>query len=76
MDHLACFLPGMLALGAMSGAHISTRTAAHLDLAEKLMDTCLEVTCARTHVPQPPLLARAHHLTPPVLTPVLALSTL
>ena len=43
MDHLACFLPGMLALGATSGMHISNHTAAHMSLAEKLMETCLAV---------------------------------
>ncbi len=35
MDHLVCFVPGMLALGAHGDA-----AAEHLQLAEKLMHTC------------------------------------
>lgn len=38
MDHLACFLPGTLALGAMTGATLDAATAArHLGLAKKLV---------------------------------------
>lgn len=35
MDHLVCFLPGTLALGAHNGL-----PADHMDLAEQLMETC------------------------------------
>ena len=35
MDHLVCFVPGMLALGAQGDT-----AAAHLRLAEELMETC------------------------------------
>ena len=37
MDHLVCFLPGTLALGAQ---HIPEVAAEHLDIAKKLMITC------------------------------------
>ena len=35
MDHLVCFVPGMLALGAQGDT-----AAADLRLAERLMETC------------------------------------
>ncbi|CAN9504766.1 unnamed protein product [Ophioblennius macclurei] len=35
MDHLVCFLPGTLALGAHNGL-----SGEHMDLAERLMETC------------------------------------
>jgi mannosyl-oligosaccharide alpha-1,2-mannosidase len=38
MEHLACFLPGTLALGVIHGLDIS-----HLDLAKELMRTCYEM---------------------------------
>ncbi|KAF6125620.1 mannosidase alpha class 1B member 1 [Phyllostomus discolor] len=38
MDHLVCFLPGTLALGAHHGL-----PAAHMDLARELMDTCYQM---------------------------------
>jgi mannosyl-oligosaccharide alpha-1,2-mannosidase len=37
MDHLVCFLPGTLAIGADNGL-----PASHLDLAKKLVRTCVE----------------------------------
>jgi len=40
MDHLVCFLPGTLALGAQ---HIPEVAAEHLDIAKKLMITCHEM---------------------------------
>ena len=43
MDHLACFLPGMLALGAASGGidgEGRNHSASHMELAEQLMETC------------------------------------
>lgn len=42
MDHLVCFMPGMLALGYMHGMPES-----HLDLAKDLVRTCFEVLTAR-----------------------------
>ncbi|CAH2316853.1 endoplasmic reticulum mannosyl-oligosaccharide 1,2-alpha-mannosidase [Pelobates cultripes] len=38
MDHLVCFLPGTLALGAHNGL-----TAGHMDIATALMDTCYQM---------------------------------
>ncbi|KAF3696306.1 Endoplasmic reticulum mannosyl-oligosaccharide 1,2-alpha-mannosidase [Channa argus] len=38
MDHLVCFLPGTLALGAHNGL-----PADHMDLAKKLMETCYQM---------------------------------
>ncbi|XP_071337940.1 mannosidase, alpha, class 1B, member 1b isoform X2 [Trachinotus anak] len=38
MDHLVCFLPGTLALGAHSGL-----AADHMDLAKQLMETCYQM---------------------------------
>ncbi|OQR91817.1 mannosyl-oligosaccharide alpha-1,2-mannosidase [Achlya hypogyna] len=38
-DHLLCFVPGMLALGTV-GETDAAKVARHLDLAEKLMETC------------------------------------
>nr|XP_020454879.1 endoplasmic reticulum mannosyl-oligosaccharide 1,2-alpha-mannosidase-like [Monopterus albus]XP_020454880.1 endoplasmic reticulum mannosyl-oligosaccharide 1,2-alpha-mannosidase-like [Monopterus albus]XP_020454881.1 endoplasmic reticulum mannosyl-oligosaccharide 1,2-alpha-mannosidase-like [Monopterus albus] len=38
MDHLVCFLPGTLALGAHSGL-----PADHMDLAKQLMETCYQM---------------------------------
>jgi mannosyl-oligosaccharide alpha-1,2-mannosidase len=35
MDHLVCFLPGLLALGAEGGS-----ASSHLDLAARLLETC------------------------------------
>ena len=37
MDHLVCFLPGMLALGYWHGAN----DADELHMAEELLDTCV-----------------------------------
>lgn len=38
MDHLVCFVPGLLALGYLHGM-----PKAHLDLAEALMETCYQM---------------------------------
>ncbi|XP_018614917.2 endoplasmic reticulum mannosyl-oligosaccharide 1,2-alpha-mannosidase isoform X3 [Scleropages formosus] len=38
MDHLVCFLPGTLALGAHNGL-----SAEHMDLAKRLMETCYQM---------------------------------
>jgi mannosyl-oligosaccharide alpha-1,2-mannosidase len=40
MGHLACFVPGMLALGAASGVLDSDTAKVHLVLAEELGSTC------------------------------------
>lgn len=37
-DHLVCFLPGTLALGAHNGL-----PADHMDLAKQLMETCYQM---------------------------------
>ncbi|ETV78472.1 hypothetical protein H257_07995 [Aphanomyces astaci] len=39
-DHLLCFVPGMLALGSV-GETNATKAAVHLDMATKLMHTCV-----------------------------------
>ncbi|KAI1882500.1 hypothetical protein AGOR_G00251400 [Albula goreensis] len=38
MDHLVCFLPGTLALGAHNGV-----AGEHMELAQKLMETCYQM---------------------------------
>eukprot|EP00823_Brevimastigomonas_motovehiculus_P008446 TRINITY_DN7738_c0_g1_i1.p1 TRINITY_DN7738_c0_g1~~TRINITY_DN7738_c0_g1_i1.p1 ORF type:complete len:621 (+),score=169.12 TRINITY_DN7738_c0_g1_i1:79-1941(+) len=44
MDHLACFIPGMLALGATSGIlHDERLEREHLSLAEELGKTCYQM---------------------------------
>ena len=46
MDHLACFLPGMLALGVHRGAVTGKDAARHLAAAKDLAETCVQVQCA------------------------------
>jgi len=40
MDHLACFVPGMLALGARSGIVADDVAEQHMQLAKEMMRTC------------------------------------
>ena len=40
MDHLACFVPGMLALGAHAGAVEGEKANKYMQLARELTDTC------------------------------------
>ena len=40
MDHLVCFVPGLLALGTLSETQDHAKNAKHMELAEKLMETC------------------------------------
>ncbi|ETI37066.1 hypothetical protein F441_16758 [Phytophthora nicotianae CJ01A1] len=42
MDHLLCFVPGLLALGTLSETEDHAKNAKHLELAEKLMETCYQ----------------------------------
>eukprot|EP00117_Sycon_ciliatum_P036322 scpid103805/ scgid2537/ Endoplasmic reticulum mannosyl-oligosaccharide 1,2-alpha-mannosidase; ER alpha-1,2-mannosidase; ER mannosidase 1; Man9GlcNAc2-specific-processing alpha-mannosidase; Mannosidase alpha class 1B member 1 len=42
MDHLVCFLPGLLALGSVHGADIE-QSGNHLELARQLMVTCQQM---------------------------------
>ncbi|KAG2786348.1 Mannosyl-oligosaccharide 1,2-alpha-mannosidase [Phytophthora cactorum] len=42
MDHLLCFVPGLLALGTLSETEGHAKNAKHLELAEKLMETCYQ----------------------------------
>ncbi|KAG7400237.1 Mannosyl-oligosaccharide 1,2-alpha-mannosidase IB [Phytophthora boehmeriae] len=42
MDHLLCFVPGLLALGTLAETEDHAKNAKHLDLAEKLMETCYQ----------------------------------
>ncbi len=43
MDHLECFVPGMLALGATTGAVDSVAAARHLQIADRLCETCVRM---------------------------------
>ncbi|CEG38792.1 mannosyl-oligosaccharide alpha- [Plasmopara halstedii] len=43
MDHLTCFVPGMLALGTLFETDDHVKNAKHLELAEKLMETCYQL---------------------------------
>lgn len=40
MEHLACFVPGLLALGSKHDSENPERSQRHLELAEELMETC------------------------------------
>ncbi|POM77585.1 Mannosyl-oligosaccharide alpha-1,2-mannosidase, partial [Phytophthora palmivora] len=43
MDHLLCFVPGLLALGTLSETEDHAKNTKHLELAEKLMETCYQL---------------------------------
>ncbi|KAF4321122.1 hypothetical protein BBO99_00004017 [Phytophthora kernoviae] len=43
MDHLLCFVPGLLAMGTLAETEDHTKNDKHLDLAEKLMETCYQL---------------------------------
>lgn len=43
MDHLACFVPGMLALGSAHGAVTGARAQQYTDLAENMTATCYQM---------------------------------
>ena len=43
MEHLACFVPGMLALGAHAGAVRGPKAGQYLGLAEELTRTCWQM---------------------------------
>ncbi len=43
MEHLACFVPGNLALGVESGAVAGAKAAAYLQLAMDLADACFQM---------------------------------
>lgn len=43
MDHLLCFVPGLLALGTLHEEHDLEKNARHLKLAEKLVQTCYQM---------------------------------
>ncbi|KAF1322646.1 Mannosyl-oligosaccharide alpha-1,2-mannosidase, partial [Globisporangium splendens] len=43
MDHLLCFVPGMLALGTLAETEDTAKNARHLDIAKKLMETCYQM---------------------------------
>jgi hypothetical protein len=40
MDHLVCFMPAVLALGAHNGAVPDDERAQHMDTAKRLLETC------------------------------------
>ena len=43
MDHLACFAPGMLALGAKYGAVKAHKAERYMQLAVNLTETCYQM---------------------------------
>lgn len=43
MEHLACFVPGNLALGVEAGAVSGAKAAAYLELASDLAGACFEM---------------------------------
>lgn len=43
MDHLACFIPGMLALGAHAAAVAGDKAQEFLEVAEELGETCWQM---------------------------------
>lgn len=43
MEHLACFLPGNIALGVMEQAVKATKAKQYMELAEKLTYTCWQM---------------------------------
>ena len=43
MDHLACFTPGMLALGAKYGAVMGDKAATYMELARNMTETCWQM---------------------------------
>ena len=49
MDHLACFIPAMLALGAHAGAVVGDKAAEFLEVAEELGETCWQMYDAHAH---------------------------
>jgi len=50
MDHLACFLPGTLALGAHYGADAAGHAPWHMQLAKELMHTCYQMYKSNHHM--------------------------
>jgi Glycosyl hydrolase family 47 len=43
MDHLACFTPGMLALGAKYGAVTGAKAELYMQLGRNLTETCYQM---------------------------------
>lgn len=43
MDHLSCFIPAMLALGAHAGAVTGAKAGKYLQVAEELTHTCWQM---------------------------------
>ncbi|DAZ95638.1 TPA: hypothetical protein N0F65_002267 [Lagenidium giganteum] len=43
MDHLLCFVPGLLALGTLQDPTAVEKNKRHLDLSKKLMETCYQM---------------------------------
>lgn len=43
MDHLSCFIPAMLALGAHAGAVKGAKATRYLQVAEELTHTCWQM---------------------------------
>ena len=43
MDHLACYLPGVLALGAAQGAVTGRKASRYKKLAADLTETCFQM---------------------------------
>ncbi|KAG9337347.1 hypothetical protein JZ751_028915, partial [Albula glossodonta] len=60
MDHLVCFLPGTLALGAHNGVG-----GEHMELAQKLMETCYQMYAQMETGLSPEIPADRHNLLRP-----------
>jgi mannosyl-oligosaccharide alpha-1,2-mannosidase len=43
MDHLLCFVPGLLALGTLAETRDTDKNARHLGIAKRLMETCYQM---------------------------------
>lgn len=43
MDHLLCFVPGLLALGTLAETRDTDKNARHLAIAKRLMETCYQM---------------------------------
>ncbi len=54
MDHLACFIPAMLALGAHARAVTGDKAAEFLEVAEELGETCWQMYAQMPTGERPP----------------------
>lgn len=62
MEHLACFVPGNLALGVEAGAVAGAKAAAYLRLATDLADACFQMYAQQPSGARLPPQARRHSM--------------